>query len=1083
VNRASPSFGLLLLLAPALLACGRPAVQEAEAGVVLLETAGRISKAEARSHDFEVPAAGGVLEVIVEQQNVDVEVHILEGDSGLVVEIDGPSGREGAEIAVVRPRPGRHRVELYAPGLGAAGGYRLRVSWTDSLPSEGLLAARLLATEAAVRGRGTASEAPAEADRLFREALSRLPRRGWEGERARLHHARAAVLRRTDQTEAASRELLAAALMWQAAGDPRGEARARNELGLLAWQQGLGSEAIAAYRQALALREQAGDSYGQAQTLSNLGLVHHSGGDLRRAQDFYRNALALADGLGDPSFAAILLNNLGGAALDLGEPAEALEFFARALAIHRQAGDTEAEVRALTNTGAANRALGRFEPALESYLTALELARRSPRGRGEAPLLNNLGVVYLALSDFKRARAYFERALAAFRELKDPRGEASALNNLGQSWTGSGDSGRARQHHDSALALHRRRGDRRGEAMALDHLGRLALEQGAPDTASELLTAALALRRDVADPVREARTLRHLAEVHLARQERAKARELLDEALALQRRVGDLRGEGETLAVRARAERFAGRYEDALLSLREGLDQLEAFGAELAEPSHRARYLSTLRRAHEDHVDLLMELHRQQPWRGWERRGLEASERSHARALLSTVGRPRVGPWLSVADRARRATLLERFGAKVELRTRLLVRGQTERALEADQELDELSTAIAALDAGGSSGPGKLLDTAEIQALLEPGTLLLEFALGEKRSYLWAVATDQLSAYELPSRAVLEAPVRHLHELWSRLDPADRALERQLAEELARWLLAPVTAELAAAKRLVVVADGALHYLPFAALPHPGRTPSVPLVVSHELTTVPSASVLAAQRSRSATRPPASLTAAVFADPLFAADDARLGAEGAREAPTEVPRTLARVVASGREAEVLRGLVPSEKLFLALGATASRNQVSAPEVSQARILHFATHGLLDDARPSLSGLMLSRVDAAGRPIDGFLGLPAIHGLELRAELVVLSACRTALGEEVHGEGLLGLTHGFFLAGADRVLASLWPVQDRAATELMAHFYRAHLIEGEPAAGALAQAQRSLSRDPRWRDPLHWAAFVLQGDWR
>ena len=155
----------------------------------------------------------------------------------------------------------------------------------------------------------------------------------------------------------------------------------------------------------------------------------------------------------------------------------------------------------------------------------------------------------------------------------------------------------------------------------------------------------------------------------------------------------------------------------------------------------------------------------------------------------------------------------------------------------------------------------------------------------------------------------------------------------------------------------------------------------------------------------------------------------------------------------------------------------------SPELHAYRVVHFATHAVADARNPELSGLVLSLVDAAGRPREGFFGLSDIYELDLGADLVVLSGCRTALGKEVRGEGVMGLTRGFLYAGVPRVVASLWRVQDRATAELMSRFYRALWQEGHSPAAALREAQRSLRREPRYRDPYSWAGFVLQGDWR
>ena len=194
------------------------------------------------------------------------------------------------------------------------------------------------------------------------------------------------------------------------------------------------------------------------------------------------------------------------------------------------------------------------------------------------------------------------------------------------------------------------------------------------------------------------------------------------------------------------------------------------------------------------------------------------------------------------------------------------------------------------------------------------------------------------------------------------------------------------------------------------------------------------------------------------------------------------PQELPRLPASRLEAQAIGALLPGQAL-LALDFDASRSKVLAMDLSRSAILHFATHGRIDSRIPRLSGLMLSRVDPQGRPREGFLSLGDVYNLHLSARLAVLSGCGTALGREVRGEGLTGLTRAFLYAGAERVVASLWNVRDRATAELMKTFYRLLLQERVPPAAALRQAQLSLRRDRRWRDPFYWAPFVIQGDWR
>jgi CHAT domain-containing protein len=276
--------------------------------------------------------------------------------------------------------------------------------------------------------------------------------------------------------------------------------------------------------------------------------------------------------------------------------------------------------------------------------------------------------------------------------------------------------------------------------------------------------------------------------------------------------------------------------------------------------------------------------------------------------------------------------------------------------------------------------------------------------------------------------------------------------------ELSRLLLGPVAGRLPG--RLVIVPDGALHSIPFEALADP-RTPSARLLARHEVAALPSATVLAAQRRDLADRPSPPKTLAVLADPVLPLD----------------PLPLTRL-----EAESIAALVPPDQRWVALGVQASRDAVLGGELARYRIVHFATHSRVDPRLPALSGVLLSQVGGDGKPRQGLLSLEDVYNLRLDADLVVLSGCETALGREVRGEGLMGLARGFLQAGALRVVASLWPVQDRATAELMSRFYRAMLRDGRTPAAALREAQLALSRDRRWGDPYYWAGFILLGEW-
>jgi CHAT domain-containing protein len=268
-----------------------------------------------------------------------------------------------------------------------------------------------------------------------------------------------------------------------------------------------------------------------------------------------------------------------------------------------------------------------------------------------------------------------------------------------------------------------------------------------------------------------------------------------------------------------------------------------------------------------------------------------------------------------------------------------------------------------------------------------------------------------------------------------------------------------------------------------------------PLLRDHEIVFAPSASVLIAQRREMAPRTATRATVAVVADPVFDESDPRVrsarstakltvGSVGLTRAAESLGRAgFGRLPFSRREALAIATLLPKSSLLEALDFAASRSLVTNGTLVDRRIVHFATHGLLNSEHPDLSGLVLSLVDEKGAPVDGFLRMHEIYNLKLPADLVVLSACQTALGREMRGEGLIGLTRGFLYAGARAVVASLWQVDDESTAELMKRFYRAMLKENRRPADALRAAQLEMSRDKRWSAPFYWAGFVLQGEWR
>ena len=383
--------------------------------------------------------------------------------------------------------------------------------------------------------------------------------------------------------------------------------------------------------------------------------------------------------------------------------------------------------------------------------------------------------------------------------------------------------------------------------------------------------------------------------------------------------------------------------------------------------------------------------------------------------------------------------------------------------------------------------------------VLDAETLLLEYALGETASHLWVVSKDGLAQHRLAGRETIERAARRVHELASAMPAPTDAAWRAASGELSRLVLPP-DLNRRGATRLLIVAPGALQYVPFSLLPVPvasGET-SVPLLAQFEIVNAPSASVLARLRQERAGRAPASRSVAIFADPVFEPSDPRLRPAGrgrdraaAPAAPAPLERALRGVRAgaltrlpfSRQEADAIVASAPRGTSLRAFGFEANRSAATSGDLAAYRIVHFATHGIVNARQPELSGVVLSLFDRQGRKEDGFLRLHDIDGLHLGAELVVLSACQTGLGRDLRGEGIVGLTRAFMHAGTPRVVASLWQVDDLATAELMKRFYRRLFEEKLAPAAALRAAQRELAASRRWNAPYYWAGFVLHGEWR
>jgi CHAT domain-containing protein/Tfp pilus assembly protein PilF len=841
----------------------------------------------------------------------------------------------------------------------------------------------------------------------------------------------------------------------------------------------------------------------------------------RKQMDILLKILPLWQQVGDLTEQVMVLTDLGEAYDDLGEKRQALEEYDLALDLARRGGDRLGEARVHNDLALVYDRIGEYRKAIEHYKASAEIFRSLGLTRDAERMSQSIGWTYRNIGMLHEALEIFQSGLSQFHERGDRDSEATVCNNIGLVYDDLGEPRKALEYEMRALPLRRAVGDRRGEAATLSNIAFAYSHLGECEKALDYDAQSLQLCRVVGEPYGEAYVLTNMGVLYLEAGNVARALDSFEEALPIRRAVGDLEGEALTLRGLARVERRSGNLTEARKDLESALFNYEVLRGNVLSPDQRSSMLTWVRPSYDAYIDLLMELHLRNPAGGFDALALAASEKARARSLLEMLVEARVDVRHGVDPDllARERSLQDQLRAKVEEQmTGSAVSNTGEAEASRQKAVASLTTEIGQVEEEirakspefASLTQPRPLVLSEVQKELDGDTVLFEYALGEERSFLWAVSQSGMMSYELPKRAVIEEAARSVYRRVSARPkgPADLERYRSDAARLTQMLLEPA-AELLRKRRVVIVADGALQFVPFEALPLPpveGARGFVPLVADHEVVSLPSVSTLSVLRQDLAGRRPAPKLVAVIADPVFDGEDVRV--RGSRPSAGLATRrredegqeadlvrsarevgfansvgSLPRLPFTRREAKAILSLVPAGDGKEALDFDASRATATSPELSQYRFVHFATHGLINTVHPELSGLVLSLVDRQARDQDGFLPSFEIFNLKLPADLVVLSACRTALGTEIRGEGLVGLTRAFLYAGSARVVASLWTVDDLATSELMVRFYGGMLGKDRlPPAAALRAAQIAMWKEGRWEHPYFWGAFTLQGEW-
>ncbi|HYO91684.1 MAG TPA: CHAT domain-containing tetratricopeptide repeat protein, partial [Pyrinomonadaceae bacterium] len=710
----------------------------------------------------------------------------------------------------------------------------------------------------------------------------------------------------------------------------------------------------------------------------------------------------------------------------------------------------------------------------------------------------------------------YRRALDYYVQTQDPHLIRYAKWGIGWTYYLLGDYPNALNHFQWALDGADK--DSLEAAPNYEYIGRVYTATGEYRSALSYLQSALAVYTRSANPKEAARVRAMMGQIYQQQGEPEQARRTYRQALESFTNLSDRVHQAAVLCALGRLELKGGNYDAAEDYLRQSIEATENIRRIPTSSDLTSAFSASVHDRYESYIECLMRKAELQPTEGLSIRAFEISELARARSLAEML--QATGTILAIPDAplaAEEKSLRQSLRVKENYKVALL--GRQSYSKEA---LDALNEELARLEAQYR----KVMETIrerypsyeqitrpvawdlrriQEQVIADDDTVLLEYSLGVEKSYAWVVTRSGMTGYELASRGSINEAAQRVYKLLASLPGTTNESElSEATENLGRLILSPVAADLKK-RRVIVVSDGALNYIPFQVLPSPSGA-GEPFVTTHEIVNAPSASILGQLREETARRDAPAKVLAAFGDPVFASSYAQRKDESGGEQTASVPERQSErperavrdlqisadkldpsliqpLFYARRELSNLGRVVSGDEIVMAAGFDATRERLQGTDLTRFAILHFATHGFLDPVRPENSGLMLSTVNRNGQTQDGYVGLQDIYGLRAPVDLVVLSACRTALGKEVRGEGLIGLTRGFMHAGASSVVASLWKVDDEATAELMRRFYGNMLQSGMRPAEALRTAQNSIRQESQWRSPYYWAAFTLQGDYQ
>lgn len=889
--------------------------------------------------------------------------------------------------------------------------------------------------------------------------------------------------------------------------------------------------ALEAYKKSIEYWQLAGEKEREGVALNLIALVTYYFGDTSKAIEYFVQASSLRSRGGK----AQSVSNLGAMYIITGEKSKALDSFSQGLELSREVGDKITQSNSLNGIGNLYYSFGNNQTALNYYSQALIVSREIGDRSREASALHNIGTVFTTVNDYEKAISYFTETLPIWDEINDIYNKIYTLNYIGHVYRGLQLYDIALNYYNQVLEISSVKGQKRDQAVTLVRIAQIYYLLRDYDKALENCTKALDLSLSSVDLTNQATAYNVLGAIYSALGQQEKALEFFNKSLEIAKSLSQQALQADTYYNIARSYSNLGNFTLATENVKKAIAIIETTRSRILNQELKTYYFAGVQDYYDFYCDLLMKQHEKDPSLGYNAEAFRVNELSQARTLLEVVKEGQINIREGVDNLLvnREIEIKRSLSSKTEILIRMLnkandnleERAKIEREIHLlDTDLEQVQSKIRETSPRYAAiKQPKPLTLQEIQKdVLDSDTILLEYSLGKDVSYLWMVTDSSITSYKLPNKYEIEKAANPVIKYFtSYFHPENESQEQRkenlakeevfvkLANDFSQIILGPVASQLGK-KRLLIVGDGILRYMPFAGLPAPNRDKTTnqlyPLVVDHEIISMPSASTVGVLRKEFNGRKPAPNSIFVLADPVFTNDDDRLAINSNKkvdsketivkvsnriEKKTEITlvRTAiersnpTRLVFSAQEAKRILEIYADESPKIVLGLNADLSTATSEELSKYRIIHFATHGFINSLQPELSGIVLSLFDDNGREQSGYLTANHIFNLKLNADLVVLSACQTGAGREIRGEGVLGLTRGFLYAGAERVMFSLWNVNDESTSIFMSKFYTSMKKEKLTPSASLRQAQIAMWKDKKWNVPYYWAAFQLQGEWR